>query len=115
MSTRLLKHLADAEAAAGLALEFIGGLELAEYRASALVRSAVERQVEVVGEAFRRALNEDEGLRERLPDAALAVAIRNRIAHGYDSIDDAIVHETVSQRFAGLRDALRREMAARGG
>ncbi len=115
MSARQLKHLADAEAAAGLALDFIAGLDLAQYRASALVRSAVERQVEIVGEAFRRALNEDEGLRERLPDAAYAVAIRNRIAHGYDSIDDAIVHETVTQRFAALREALRREIGARGG
>jgi uncharacterized protein with HEPN domain len=115
MSARLLKHLADAEAAAGLALEFIAGLGLAEYRASTLVRSAVERQIEIVGEAFRRAMTEDAGLRERLPDAAFAVAIRNRIAHGYDSIDDAIVHETVTLRFAGLREALRRELAARGG
>jgi uncharacterized protein with HEPN domain len=49
MSARLLKHLADVEVAAGLALDFIAGLGLAEYRASALVRSAVERQVEIVG------------------------------------------------------------------
>jgi uncharacterized protein with HEPN domain len=60
-------------------------------------------------------LAEDASLRERVPEAALAVAIRNRIAHGYDSIDDAIVHETVTLRFPSLRAALRREMAARGG
>jgi hypothetical protein len=34
---------------------------------------------------------------------------------GYDSIDDAIVHETVITRFPGLVVALREEIAELGG
>ena len=49
MSARLLKHLADAETAAGLALEFVAGIGLDGYRQSVLIRSAVERQMEIVG------------------------------------------------------------------
>ncbi|HMO49039.1 MAG TPA: hypothetical protein PKB14_23820 [Rubrivivax sp.] len=34
----------------------------------------------------------------------------NRIAHGYDTVDDAIVFETVTTRFAALLDGLDREL-----
>lgn len=112
MSTRLPKHLDDALHAAGLALQFLAGHSLEAYRADALLRSAVERQVEIVGEACGRALKVDEALRGRIPDMVLAVAMRNRIAHGYDTVDDMIVFETVAGRFATLVEGLRRELLA---
>lgn len=43
-----------------------------------------------------------------------SIAMRNRIAHGYDTVDDGIVHETVSTRFAPLLEALQRELRALG-
>ncbi|GAB4039072.1 MAG: hypothetical protein Fur0014_08490 [Rubrivivax sp.] len=114
MSARLPKHLDDAAHAAQQALDFLGGRSLDHYRGDAMLRSAVERQVEIVGEACRRALEDEPGLKARLPEAALAIAMRNRIAHGYDTVDDGIVHETVSTRFAPLLEALQRELRALG-
>lgn len=110
MSVRLPKHLDDACHAAGLALQFLAGQDLVAYRGQALLRSAVERQVEIVGEACRRALQVDDALRLRVPDVALAVAMRNRIAHGYDTVDDAIVFETVVGRFPVLVERLLQEL-----
>ena len=72
----------------------------------------MERQIEIVGEACRRALDDEPSLRSRVPQAALAVAMRNRIAHGYDTVDDGIVYQTVTMRFAALLDGLRRELGA---
>jgi uncharacterized protein with HEPN domain len=46
------KYLYDVARAAGLALEFVRGKSFAEYAADALLRSAVERQLEIVGEAL---------------------------------------------------------------
>lgn len=112
MSERLPKHLDDAAHAAELALRFLAGRSLDEYRGDDLLRSAVERQVEIVGKACRRALEDDPALRSRLPETALAVAMRNRIAHGYDTVDDGIVYETVTGRFGALLDDLRRELRA---
>ena len=111
MSERLPKHLDDAAHAAELALKFLAGHSIDEYRADELRRSAVERQVEIVGEACRRALEDEPALRSLLPEAALAVAMRNRIAHGYDTVDDGIVFQTVTTRFAALLDGLRRELS----
>jgi uncharacterized protein with HEPN domain len=110
MSERLPKHLDDALYAARLALRFLSGRTLAEYRADELLRSAVERQVGIVGEACRRALADTPALVERLPDAAKAVAMRNRIVHGYDTIDHTLVFNTVTTSFPALASELQQEL-----
>lgn len=115
MSERLPKHLHDALTAARKAVQFLGDRDLEAYAADAMVSSAVERQVEVVGEACRRALDDVPALRERIPEAALAIAIRNRIAHGYDTVDHRIVMNTVRQGFPALIAKLVRELQPFGG
>jgi len=110
MSERLPKHLDDALYAARLALRFVGGRTLAEYRADELLRSAVERQVGIVREACRRALADSPTLVARLPDAARAVAMRNRIVLDYDTIDDALVFDTVISNFSALASELEQEL-----
>lgn len=95
MSSRLPKHLHDALGAARRAVSFIVGVDDAAYVADVLVRSAVERQLEILGEACRRALDEAPELREQIPEVALAIALRNRIIHGYDRVEHAIVLDIV--------------------
>jgi uncharacterized protein with HEPN domain len=89
MPNRLPKHLHDALTAAQLAAGFLYGFDLERYAADTLVRSAVERQLEILGEACRRALDDEPALRERVPGMALAVALRNRIIRGYDRVEHA--------------------------
>lgn len=110
MSERLPKHLDDALYAARLAVRFLSGRSLDDYLVDEFLRSAVERQAEIVGEACRRALDDTPTVRERLPDSALAVAMRNRIAHGYDTIDHAVVFNTVTTSFPALAAELEREL-----
>jgi uncharacterized protein with HEPN domain len=107
MSARRNKHLLDALAAAEAALQFLAGLDAQAYASNLLVRSAVERQLTVLGEAARRALADEPGLRARSPDLVFAVALRNRLVHGYDVIDDLIVFDTVAQDLPGLVRQLR--------
>jgi len=110
MSERLPKHLDDALHAAGLALRFLRGRALEDYTADEMLRSAVERQVEIVGEACRRALADTPDLRDRVPDAVKAIAMRNRIVHGYDTTDHGVVFHTVTTSFPLLADELKREL-----
>ena len=102
MSARQNKHLLDAQAAAELAFEFVAGVDAAAYASNPLVRSAVERQLTVLGEAARRALSDAPELREQAPDLVFAVALRNRLVHGYDVIDDRIVFDTVVKDLPAL-------------
>jgi uncharacterized protein with HEPN domain len=76
-----------------------------------LVRSAVERQLEILGEACRRALDEAPQLRERLPELGLAIGPRNRLIHGYDRIVDAVVAATVQRDLPRLQAGLLAELA----
>jgi uncharacterized protein with HEPN domain len=112
---RLPKHLFDALTAARRALTFVEGFDEAGYADNVLVRSAVERQLEVLGEACRRALDEAPSLRERIPDSALAVALRNRIIHDYDRLENAIVFDTVRRDLPLMIVAIESELRALDG
>jgi uncharacterized protein with HEPN domain len=95
MDDRRPKLLLDAIHATEKATSFLGGQTLEAYSADAMRRSATERQLEVLGEVFVRLAQVDATLYQRLPVARVAVGLRNRIIHGYDTIDDVIVHATV--------------------
>lgn len=111
MTNRLPKHLHDALLAARRAAEFLGGLDAAGYQSHALERSAVERQLEILGEACRRALDEAPELRARAPEMALAVGLRNHLTHGYDRIVASVVVETVRRDLPKLQRWLETELA----
>lgn len=71
--------------------EFIHGYDLDTYRADAKCRAAVERKLEIIGEACTRIRNEDPVAFERLPYGHQVIGLRNRVIHGYDHLDDAII------------------------
>lgn len=101
MSERRPKLLFDALAAIEAAQSFLAGLDLAAYEADAMRRSAIERQLEILGEACARLAREDDEAFDRLPAARTAVGLRNRIIYGYDAVDDETVYRTVIDVFAG--------------
>jgi uncharacterized protein with HEPN domain len=110
MTSRLPKHLFDAIAAARLAQEFVAGLSFDDYQASALVRSAVERQLEILGEACQRMALLEPAIRERIPEVGLAIGLRNRIIHGYDRVEHPIVWDTLHKDLPGLTDRPQAEL-----
>jgi uncharacterized protein with HEPN domain len=111
MRERRPKWLFDALGAIDAAAGFLGGVDLAEYQASLLLRSAVERQLEILGEACSRLAREDPQLPMRIPACRLATGLRNRVIHGYDAIDDETVYRTVLHDLPALRSALAEELA----
>lgn len=112
MNERLHKHLLDAADAAQAVLDFLGDSDVQAYEADRLRRSAVERQLTVLGEAARRALDAEPGLRAQLPDLSFAVGLRNRLVHGYDVVDHDIVYDTARNDLPALVAALRAWMSA---
>jgi len=85
--------LADALDAVLAIRRFMGGCTSAEYASDVLLRSAVERQFEIVGEALRRTLAASPALIGRLPEAPKVIGFRNVLAHGYDTVDNDTVYE----------------------
>lgn len=85
------KYLYDILEAGRLLCQFISDKTLEDYVADPLLRSAVERQFEVIGEALNRAIQIDSSLEQDISDTRRIVAFRNRLIHGYASIDAQIV------------------------
>ena len=112
MNDRAPKLLFDAISAIDSATEFLGDVGLDGYFADAMRRSAVERQLEILGEACSRLEKLDDGWSSKIPDIRLAIGLRNRIIHGYDAVDDAMVFETIAKDLPSLRAALAAAMPA---
>ncbi len=51
---------------------------------------------------------------ESVPNLKLAIDLRNRIIHGYDSVDDEIVYFTVKDDLKELQVAMSKLLKARG-
>jgi uncharacterized protein with HEPN domain len=101
------KLLVDALDAIDAARDFVGASTLEQYLGNRLLRSAVERQLEILGEACARLSREAaEQLAVRVPTARLATGLRNRIIHGYDAVDDETVFDTVTHDLPPMRAAL---------
>jgi len=71
--------------------EFTEGHTVHTYRDSALLRSAVERQFGIIGEALAQADRADGDVTRRLSDVPRIVAFRNRLIHGYAVVSDEVV------------------------
>ena len=67
-----------------------------------MLRAAVERQFEIIGEALRRLAKSDAATAARISEAERIVAFRNILAHGYADIDDQIVWSLVRSKLPGL-------------
>jgi uncharacterized protein with HEPN domain len=96
---KLLRDILDAGAAIA---SFVEQRSLDDYRQQLLLRSAVERQFEIVGEALRRLEAADTRVFARISEARRIIAFRNLIAHGYDGVDAAIVWQAITDKLPVL-------------
>ena len=92
-------YLHDACIATGLIVDFLGESSLEDYRNNALLKSAVERQFEILGEACNQLAKLDPELAERVPNLRRIVDFRNVLAHAYAVVDDSLVWGTATGTF----------------
>ena len=101
----------DARRAVQLIQDFIAGDSLDRYERDAMLRSAVERQFEILGEALNKLKRADPDTAARIADLPKIVAFRNILAHGYATIDNALVWQFANARLIELCDVLDRLLA----
>ena len=106
MTDRAPKLLVDAIEAIGATQEFLSGISLDQYLTDRMRRSAVERQLEILGEACSRLAKLQPDRYGQIGSVKLAIGLRNRIIHGYDAVDDEIVFLTVKEDLPRLKDDL---------
>ena len=103
MKLEARKYLYDIQSAASLLREFTDGKTLADYEGDAMLRSAVERQFEVIGEAMAQLARTDEPLAGRISQYQRIIAFRNVLIHGYADVDNRLVWDVLETRLSVLR------------
>ena len=106
MKPTLKKRLLDALTACRVIQDFIVDRAFADYERNLMLRSAVERQFEIIGVALNQAEMEDSELAVTSPALRRIVGLRNRIIHGYDSVDDQLLWQVVKTHVPALAQQL---------
>lgn len=68
-----------------------------------MLRAAVERMLEIAGEALAQLAKMDAALAERISDHRRIIAFRNVLIHGYSGVDDRLVWDIVETKLPVLR------------
>ena len=96
------KYLYDIQRAAALLREFTNGKTFADYESDAILRSAVERQFEIIGEAVTQLARSDEPTAGRITHHQRIIAFRNVLIHGYVDVDDRLVWDVLETHLPTL-------------
>jgi uncharacterized protein with HEPN domain len=75
-----------------------------EFKKDLKTRKAIERNIEIIGEAVNRILNVNPEI--NITNARKIVDTRNRIIHGYDTVSEDIIWAIVSNDLKKLRQEI---------
>jgi uncharacterized protein with HEPN domain len=102
MNPKTPKLLEDIRDAAPFIGEATRGKSLDDYRADRLLRQAIGRNFEIVGEAMNRLAQHDPGTAAQIDKHRRIVDFRNVLIHGYDLIDHRIVWNAIVEEVPAL-------------
>jgi uncharacterized protein with HEPN domain len=78
-----------------------------DYLKDEMLRAAVERQFEIIGEALNQLSKREPDRAKRIPDLARVVAFRNILIHGYATVDDRLVWGVLESQLPALLQAVK--------
>lgn len=102
MQLELRKYLYDIQQAATALSAFTHGKSLETYLSDALLRAAVERKFEIIGEAMAQLAKRDAQTAARISDYRHIIAFRNILIHGYAEVDDRLVWDVLEAKLPVL-------------
>lgn len=91
--------------------EFTGGKTFADYESEPMLRAAVERQFEIIGEALRQATTHHRELGLKFSFVPQIISFRNILIHGYASVANDIVWDILHTRIPVLRQEVEQLIA----
>jgi uncharacterized protein with HEPN domain len=93
MDERILKWLYDIKIAIDEIESYFENQEkdFFKYRNNLMLKRAVERDLEIIGEAINRIVRNDETFQDKITNARAIIGLRNQVIHAYDSISDEII------------------------
>lgn len=82
-----------------------GRRDFAEYKSNKTKRRAVERELEIIGEAMSKLTKINSDI--TLSYARIVVDLRNRIIHAYDNINDTIIWKIIMKDIPVLHNEVK--------
>ncbi len=102
MDLEIKKYLFDIQESIDSIDKYLGGnRDFDAYIADKMLRRAVEREFEIIGEAMGRIEKLDSTL--FISSKRQIISMRNRVIHGYDKIDNEIVWGTIVRHLPTLK------------
>jgi uncharacterized protein with HEPN domain len=109
--SRAKKLLYDIQQAADAIASFVEGKTPEDYLRDLLLRSGVERQFQIIGEALNRLSKVEPELVAQIEDFRDIISFRNILVHGYDVVTDEIVWANATGKLPSLRATVARLLA----
>ena len=103
MEIEARKLLEDVRQAATLIARFVSARSFDDYTSDVLLRSGVERQFEIIGEALVRLTRAAPSVADQLSNVPRAIAFRNALVHGYDAVNDRTVWDIIQTHLPPLQ------------
>jgi uncharacterized protein with HEPN domain len=113
MDERILKLLFDINTAIEEIENYFEGKEknFFDYRNNTMLKRAVERDLEIIGESVNKILKEDTSFTDKITDAKSIVALRNQVIHAYDSISDENIWSIIIKHLPKLKVEIKNLLA----
>jgi uncharacterized protein with HEPN domain len=80
---------------------YLSDVDFIQYQKNKMIRRAVEREFEIIGEAMNSMLKADNSI--KITSAERIIGMRNRVIHGYDKIDNGLVWGTIKKHLPVLK------------
>ncbi|MHC4203857.1 MAG: HepT-like ribonuclease domain-containing protein [Planctomycetota bacterium] len=97
MKDETRKNLIDILQATEEIQDFVHGMDFKAYQKKPVIKRAVERDFEIIGEALNRIKNTNYEILEKITEHHRIIGFRNILIHGYDVVDEAIVWQAVKK------------------
>jgi len=105
MADKIRKYLYDISEAILSIESYLGEKrDFNVYLQNKMLRRAVEREFEIIGEAMNKLDIINPNL--QISSKKLIIGMRNRVIHGYDKIDDGIVWGTIVRHLPILKQEI---------
>ncbi len=114
MDERILKWLYDIK----ISIEEIDSFfkeedkDFFKYRNNLMLKRAVERNLEIIGEAVNRIITRENSFTVKISNAKAIIGLRNQVIHAYDNISDENIWSILTNHLPKLKgeiDALIKE------
>ncbi len=74
-----------------------------KYKRNLMLKRAVERNLEIIGEAVNRIITRDNTFIEKISNAKAIVGLRNQVFHAYDNISDESIWSILTNHLPKLK------------